>query len=437
LGDENFRTVANTRVLEEFTANGQLVNWREVDAKELLGDVPDNIKTIVEQKKIDFISYPYEWSFSHLKSAAVLYLELLLKSLEKDVILIDGSAFNIQFVGNKPIFIDLLSFVPYIDGQYWIGHKQFCEHFLNPLILSSKFGIPHNYWFRGGLNGLSTKDCASLLGVFDWFSPNLLVNVLLPTFFEQRIIKKRSQLKSFSSLTRGISKNSLIALIRKMKNSIEALDYKPSRASTWANYKKNNTYMDDEFDQKTQFISEFISSTKPSCLWDLGCNVGYFSELALSKGTNYVIGLENDRDAQELASTLARKKNLNFLPLFMDLTNPSPSQGWNLLERPNLFERINADGVLALAIIHHLVFHHNIPLDRTVELITELAPQGIIEYIPKNDQMAVNLIGDRNNLFSDYSYENMLELIRKKNNVVTTKKITSSERTLIWYKKRS
>ena len=47
-----------------------------------------------------------------------------------------------MFKNNKPIFIDVLSIDKYTDGEFWYGHKQFCENFLNPLILKSKNGPP-------------------------------------------------------------------------------------------------------------------------------------------------------------------------------------------------------------------------------------------------------------------------------------------------------
>ena len=75
----------------------------------------------------------------------------------------DATAYNIQFIGTRPLFIDVLSFVRYREGQVWKGHKQFCEQFLNPLLLHAYFGISHNAWFRGALEGVAVDDLAALL----------------------------------------------------------------------------------------------------------------------------------------------------------------------------------------------------------------------------------------------------------------------------------
>jgi ribosomal protein L11 methylase PrmA len=432
-GNQNFKDVVETGLIENLIAEGKLVSWREINARELWDEPPTEVKKVIEHEKISFISYPYEWSFAHLKSAAILFLEILIESLEKDVILIDGSAFNIQFDDGKPIFIDLLSFQPYVSGQYWIGHRQFCEHFFNPLVVSSKYGIPHNHWFRGDINGLSTKDSAAFLGALDWLSPKLLINILLPQYFENRILKTVSRSATQLQNKSGIQKAALVALVKRMKRWISALEYKPSSASAWTAYEKHNNYLDDEMVEKVRFVSEFVASVEPGVLWDLGCNTGFFSELALSKGAKKVIGFENDRDALELAARSALQKNLPFLPLHMDLANPSPSQGWNLTERASLTSRKNADGVLALAFIHHLVFRNNILLDEAVHSITGTAPHGVLEFVPKDDQMAKNLIGDREDMFPDYTFENILDLIKISKKIVATKKITGSGRTLIWF----
>ena len=42
----------------------------------------------------------------------------------------------------------MLSIDEYQNGEYWKGHKQFCENFLNPLLLKSKKGIDFNNWFK-------------------------------------------------------------------------------------------------------------------------------------------------------------------------------------------------------------------------------------------------------------------------------------------------
>jgi hypothetical protein len=68
------------------------------------------ISSVLQVRKIRFISYPYEWCFEQLREAAILTLDIQLKALTFGFTLKDATAFNIQYEGNKPIFIDSLSF---------------------------------------------------------------------------------------------------------------------------------------------------------------------------------------------------------------------------------------------------------------------------------------------------------------------------------------
>ena len=99
-------------------------------------DLPPD-KIIIKPERIPFISYPYEWSFSQLKDAARLTLQIQKFALEKGLSLKDCSAYNIQFFRGRPILIDTLSFERYREGEPWAAYRQFCQHFLAPLALIS------------------------------------------------------------------------------------------------------------------------------------------------------------------------------------------------------------------------------------------------------------------------------------------------------------
>jgi hypothetical protein len=125
-------------------------------SKTLIGDV-------LEIRRLPFVSYPFEWPFSALKAAALLHLDIHLRALDCHVTLSDASAYNVQFQGARPLFIDHLSFRPYVEGEFWVGHRQFCEEFLLPLLLRALFGLTHNAWYRGGLSCIPLQDFRRLL----------------------------------------------------------------------------------------------------------------------------------------------------------------------------------------------------------------------------------------------------------------------------------
>ena len=113
---------------------------------------------------------------------------------------------------------------------------------------------------------------------------------------------------------------------------------------------------------KGSVINEFITSVKPRLVWDIGCNTGDYSKISLSAGASKVIGFDADQETLELAYSRAINEKMNFLPLYLDLANPSPNQGWAESERVGINKRSSADAIIVLAIIHHLAITKNIPL---------------------------------------------------------------------------
>ena len=92
---------------------------------------------------------PYEWTFSMLKDAALLQLDLLLAALEHDLVLKDSTPYNVQFKGARPVFVDVGSFERLREGEPWVGYRQFCMLYLYPLLLQSAKDVPFQPWLRG------------------------------------------------------------------------------------------------------------------------------------------------------------------------------------------------------------------------------------------------------------------------------------------------
>ncbi len=236
-------------ITEKLVISSNQISSKLPESKELLN------KEIIEHDKIDYISYPYEWSFQQLKDAAIHHLDLHLYLLNNNATLIDASAYNIQFIGNKPIFIDILSIKEYEDGEYWKAHKQFCENFLNPLILKSKKNIDFNNWFKGNLEGITTKDLNSSLGFIDKFSYNIFIQVVLLNYLENKTIKDEN-INLSKVNKRKFPKKSYISILKNIKKLIINLKLKKVK-TIWGNYSKNNTYEKEEENKKKKSSKNF------------------------------------------------------------------------------------------------------------------------------------------------------------------------------------
>jgi len=150
---------------------------------------------VLAHDMIPFISYPYEWCFGMLKDAALLQLEVLDAAIEEGAILKDATPFNIQWVGPKPVFIDIPSFTKIAPGQVWVGYRQFCQMFLYPLMLQAYKNVAFQPWLRGSLEGIAPADCRNLMSARDLLRRGVLLHVWLQAVLQDKLGDSRKDLR--------------------------------------------------------------------------------------------------------------------------------------------------------------------------------------------------------------------------------------------------
>jgi ribosomal protein L11 methylase PrmA len=349
------------------------------------------------------------------------------------VTLSDASAFNVQFVGNAPVFIDVLSFRQYQKGEFWLAHRQFCEQFLNPLILRSRLGVAHNSFYRGNLEGISILDMERMLPNWQKFSSWILFSHVYMQAKLQGAANKEHKISARKAARKQLPEATFVAMLKQLRDWISKLHPKDKNKTVWADYASNHSYADDETVAKRAFVAEFVSKAKPQTVWDLGCNTGDYAQVSLDAGAQRVIGFDFDLNALDAGFRRAQKENLNFLPIFLDAANPSPSQGWNHSERMSLAERASPDALLALAFEHHIAIGRNVPLDQLLDWIVSLAPLGVIEFVPKSDPMITQMLALRDDIFPDYSEETFRAHLQDNARIVHSQCVSKAGRTLYWY----
>jgi len=355
--------------------------------------------------------------------------------LARGVTLSDASAYNIQFVGSRPVFIDVLSFERYEEGAFWTAHRQFCEQFLNPLLLTALRGVPFNAWFRGSLEGIQTVELNRLLSWRDKLSWNVFTQVSLQARLQNAA--QSSAQGDLEVVKKGrLAKAAFRNMLTSLRQWIARLQPPGGQVTTWGDYADNNTYAKDEVTAKRRFIADFAAGARPGLLWDIGCNSGDYSELALSSGAGRVIGFDFDLQALEAAFARAVAQDLPYLPLYLDAANPSPGQGWRGLERKSLGSRAKADGLIALAFIHHMAIGRNIPLDDVIGWLIGLAPEGVIEFVEKDDPTVRRMLQFREDIFEGYGREAFLDAVRARAEIVSEAVVTGDRRLLVWYRRR-
>ena len=433
-GLAEYEFVRDSAALAPLVERGMVVSSTEVKPKVLGNDAPkDGI--VVEHPRIEFISYPYEWTFAALKAAALLHLDLQIELLEHDIVLSDATAYNVQFHATRPVFIDTLSFRRYRPDEHWLAHRQFCEQFLNPLLLYARLGIPFNGWLRGSMEGIPAQQLSQALGVKDKLSLRTLSHVTVPAKLQAGDGNKSMEAAK-TAKSRGLPKTRYSALLQQLRGWIADLEPKGIDSTVWRNYAKQNTYEEAETAAKHEFIAKFVGKHKPHITLDLGCNTGEFSKTALKAGAGYAIGVDADHGALEAGFDMHSSEGNNMLLLYQDATNPSPGMGWHGRERKSFNDRCApVDALFALAFEHHLAIARNVPFDLIIEWMVDMAPRGIIEFVPKDDPTVQQLLALRDDIFDEYTEENFLAAVSRRAKVISTNKVSNTNRVLIEFSK--
>ena len=138
----------------------------------------------------------------------------------------------------------------------------------------------------------------------------------------------------------------------------------------------------------------------------MGCNTGTFSRIA-GEHADYVVSMDGDWMAIErlYRAQQSRPDRTKILPLVVDLSDPSPSQGWRGLERKSLPERGKPELTLCLALIHHIVIGSNIPLAEFISWLAGLGTSLVIEFVGRDDEMVQRLLRNKDDQYDDYRPE--------------------------------
>ena len=90
---------ADSSFATDLVKRGFVLPWESVEP---VAPHDDGAHAIIRTERIEFISYPYEWTFGQLRDAALLTLDIQSLAVGHGFTLRDASAFNIQFRHGRP-----------------------------------------------------------------------------------------------------------------------------------------------------------------------------------------------------------------------------------------------------------------------------------------------------------------------------------------------
>jgi hypothetical protein len=347
--------------------------------------------------QLNFIAYPYEWCFSQWKDAALLTLDIVKTSMKYGMILKDATPFNIQFVHGAPVLIDSLSFEKYDVSKPWVAYRQFVECFIGPLLLAKYNTAEMLKIFQVYPDGIPLPVISKLLPFKSMLNANIFLHIGLPGLLNGN--KNKAQKKQAPFTQQKLSN-----IISNLYSFVRSLEL-PSSVTKWNNYYEETILSSEYAEAKMVIIKNWLQELPVQTVLDIGTNTGLFALAAAGNG-RFTVAVDADTACIDTLYNECRQKNISCLiPLCVDITNPSPSIGWNNAERLAFSERVQTDLTMALALVHHLAIGKNVSFQQLAETFSRFSPWLIIEFVPKNDPKVQLLLKQREDIFTGYTIE--------------------------------
>jgi len=396
---------------------------------------------LFRHRRIEFPSFPYEWSPLMLHDAAKLTIEMAQRLLEVGWGLKDATPFNVLFDGPRPVFVDVLSFEKRRPTDpIWIAYNQFVNSFLVPLMINQELRLPLQRIFIANRDGLPIKEAYQLVGRLKRLTPKIFSLITLPQFLSSRA-KSNGDLYTQKDLgsaetARFVVKQSL----RRLEKQLSKVRPKGNHESDWTGYTEFNQHALPEYMRaKYDFVEKALQEIRPGSVLDVGCNTGLFSFLAAKTGSK-VVAIDHDEAVIDRVYHQAKHEKLDVLPLVLNLSRPTPRLGWRYAENPSFLDRAigRFDAVLMLAVVHHMLVQERIPLNEIFRLAADLTKDAlVVEFVPPNDKMFRSLARGRDHLHADLTEEVFVRSAGEFFDVVRSSDLPQTERRIYLLRKKA
>lgn len=380
-------------------SNG-LIGNEIVDTKITENIVIEPFDIVFEHEYIKNFSYAFQWSPFMYKDAAIAVIDLICKLNNIGLGIQDSHVYNIGLNKNKFQLIDFGAISK--AKTFPESIKDYISYYIFPLVLMSKDKyFKARIYVKNFLEGFKLE--------FDDICK----------YMDNNQIKKYDQIINMvDDINYYKNINSVIEEIRSFVLDIN-LEFKNSNWSSYQfedNSKQQFDYNKDSLDKRS-IIMNFIESKNPKNIIDIGGNLGWFC-FASNKLLISSILVDYDYACIDKAYKSIKDNEIKgILPIVGDF------QG---LEKSGF----KSECVLALALIHHLVFHQLLNFQDIVSLLEDLTSKYlIIEFVHPYDKYLKVYF---NNQFEWYNMDNFIEELKSKFNILDIKPSDRNERSIIF-----
>jgi SAM-dependent methyltransferase len=409
-----YRDLFNKGIVDELIGKKLIIHSEVSDLK------TDDYELILTHRLIPFVSYPYEWCAAMLKDAALVVIDLEMELARHHLSLQDAHPWNVLFDGTTPYYVDFGSIVPAHQEILWPAYEQFCNFFLYPLLLMND---GHGRVARWLLHDYDRGVLKSDLAAFDFGfmlsskiqNATKYASSIIVSFTPKRLrrqVRQRIALMRTQLLKAGDLSKSRLGFLEKLRQRIISLAPRQQKTE-WSDY-----YIEcfppftpsSQWTAKHCSVHQVLTDLKPQSVLDVGCNRGWYSLLASHLGCQ-VVAFDNDEPSVTKLYLDGKENGLSIFPLIMDFTSPSPGYGLCNQSLAPANDRLRCDMVMALGLVHHLVFKRQLDFDQIVPGLSTLSKRWLLlEFIPREDHYVREWWSEK---YSWYKLDKLIDTLRR------------------------
>jgi len=399
----------------------RLVNKGLLIKTELTSLQIDGYEMVLRHCELPFVSYPYEWCAAMLKDAAITIINIEIELAQHGLTLQDAHPWNVLFDGPKPLYVDFGSIVPAQASALWPAHDEFYRFFVYPLYLMTQgYGriarwLLHDYdqgVLKSDLVALTRKSSLGLRAEGVAMQLLLMAKQRVPGPFRPGLKKGLALVKSMLLSPSAVTRSRL-NFLQQVRREVEGITIPPLKTE-WSEYYDGffpSFSPSDEWTAKHISMHQVLSDLRPSSVLDIGSNQGWYSQLAALRGSQ-VVAFDVDEACITQLYYDTKEKSLPILPLVMDFRNPSPGYGLCNQWLAPATERLKCDMVLALALVHHLVFKQHLNFDQIIDGLSIFPKRWLlVEFIPRDDRYVREWWSEK---FSWYTLDNFVGALKRR-----------------------
>lgn len=394
---ENSRLVYNT-IIKNKDLQKYIVKTNIVPEK-----ITDTYPIVYQHEYIPFFTYVPEWTPLMFYNYT-LFMTDFLDELDKCGLgLCDMHPFNATFYKGDFIFFDFEAIAAEKTSYYNM------KFFINDYVLICLvFSLGLTYKAYMLLNAIRENENVSIKDICGYLS-------------EEEIKKFQTLYDRCYELSLDNNINECCKLVRNYLLDMK-IKFDTEKTGQWIGYQDelyDKSYLN--WTDKQKSIVDMVKSVKPTTILDLAGNMGWYG-FALHNDVEYCITADIDCDCIDFVFNKVRNEGVkNIYPMRLNLVVPTLATYYggligNTAIVPvckSAIDRCRCEMVLALAIIHHLVFRQLMSFKECVEqLALYTSKYLIIEFVDRNDVIVEPLVKDNKN-FDWYTKENFEAELKK------------------------